>query len=314
MAADETQRRAQQPSPNRAFGRLAVPAVALLAAVGWYAAMRMAESRLSTWDGQRSIEVASRLMKNLLERDRERMESKVSILAFNPVLSTVLKQSTERELIEQVAKTLGVLLGDRDRLAVLSVDGAMLASSIPGVDDATLRSSSVVDRARAKVFPRSESMTNVATSGFWVTEGEKGRVLEVSASNVYLGEVVGIVALAAPFADVLQDVQAISGIDGGVYVGGRLYHVSRPEMEEVFAAMVNVVPGRARYLNHGDRELIVEVEEIQKSGLGIRVAWIAEAPRGKNGWFGLLLWIPVLGAVVLGVWHGLLLDRSRRRR
>jgi hypothetical protein len=63
----------------------------------------------------------------------------------------------------------------------------------------------------------------------------------------------------------------------------------------------------------GDRRVIVRVDEIEKSGLGIRVAWVGEARDAGLEWSDLLLWIPVIGALLIGLWHARAHDRSQRK-
>ena len=124
---------------------------------------------------------------------------------------------------------------------------------------------------------------------------------------------IGMIALTTPLADVLREVHQISGVSGAIFVGNELFSVEPPEMRDTFASLSDVVPGPAMHATRGDRELVVQVEELDPNGLGIRAVWIDDAA-STSGLFGLLLWVPIVGALLLGIREGLAQDRPKQRR
>jgi hypothetical protein len=313
MPEIETQPRVQRtPTSPRSLRALAVPAGALLGAVLWYVAVRSAEAELFVQEETRSLDLARDLMNKRRELERKRLENEVAILAYDPRLGTMLKTNPEPLLIEEFAKSVAKLLPGQG-VAILSTDGALIGTSIRDLDPATLRSSSVIDRARSVKPHDAEDVANLARSGFWVMRGEDRRILKVAASRIHLGEPIGMIALTTSFNEVLRDVQQLSGVSGAIFVGSEIFSVEPPEMRDTFASLADVVPGPLARVTRGPRELIVRADEIESGGLGVRVVWVDDAaPRG--GWFGLLLWIPIAGAVFLGVREGLAQDRLQKKR
>src|SRR5687767_440045 len=188
----ETQPRAPRPPPPRSIKALVIPALAMLGAMTWYVAIRVAENELVTQKEARSIQLASKLLSKRRELDSQRLEKECAILAYDTRLGTMLKSDPEPMLIEQFSRSIAKLLPGQD-VAILSPDGALIAASRRGIDATTIRSSSVVDRAKAVKPP--EDIANLSRSGLWVMRGEERRVLEVAVSSIHLGEPIGMIAL-----------------------------------------------------------------------------------------------------------------------
>jgi hypothetical protein len=306
MPAANTRPRMQSTPRPPTARTIAIPLLTLAIAVAWYVAIRAAHAELVRTKEGKAIELARGIMSQRRAGEKKRLAKECGVISYDPRLGMMLKQGPEPELVGELTRTIGGLMPGIG-VAVLSNQGTPIASTIQGLDEAAIHSSNLVERIAALEPAPSGTITNRALSGVWILRNEPRRVMDVCADSIRLGEPMGVVALASPIDAPLPEIRSLTKVAGAVFVGSELFYADI-DLRETFASLRDVVPGPPTRIRRGDRELIVAMEEIESSGLGIRMAWIDEHPVEKDSaLFELLLWVPIAGALIVGA-------RSSRRR
>jgi hypothetical protein len=300
MAGSETRASpAREKKPRRPFPWVLVPAAALVLGMAWYVAARTTLSRDRSADRNEAFALTSRVFFALVDRDRARLERQCELLSDDPRLparlSPAIDEPSVRELLADVRTKL-----PNDSVGLLSAEGRVITwlggSNIEGQD---LGRSKVVTAALG---------SERAASGLWGLEQD---LVPVALRTVRLGEQpIAMVAFGASVGEqALSEVHRVTGHPGALVVGRRVVASAPPEMRDAFQSLAGLAPGAVETIAIDGRSWVARVEAVESRPLEARVIWMV--PEGDEH-PPILLWLPVLGALIIGIVEGVRADRRKR--
>jgi hypothetical protein len=282
----------EAPRKRPGLASIAIAVIALVASTAWWAAARISLSRGITHQDERALENASIILGDKLHQVGARLEGECALISQDPrirfALSSAHDEATLVDLLGDIKRPLGV-----DVIALLNAEAHVLASvgqkEMTGLD---LGSSRLIMRAVKDAK---------ATSDVW---GFGDRLLAVSASAVLVdGQPMALVVVAASLGEkAFQSVYDLTGTAGALLIQDKIAGFAPKELDDAFAIAVSLAPGADATIAFKEKWLHARSEEIADKALPARVLWLRPVEKERSDYESLLalLWIPMLGATVLG--------------
>jgi hypothetical protein len=284
----------RDPSWKRGRWPILLPIIVLIASVGWWIAARLQLARGISRQDEHALQAASTLFSGRIADMHQHLERDVKLLAQDPRIRTTLDLSHDEETLADLLGDINKVLG-ADLVALIDPDprAAKVLASING------KAWSRVDLGSSQVITK--ALSGKTASDVW---GFGDRLLAVSATRIEIrDQTAAVLVIGGSISEKMLDaVYALSGTGGALIIQDQLIALAPKDLRAAFQAGLPLAPGSETTIPFGPHALRARMEAVADKALPARVLWLRTVEKERADYEGLIaiLWIPMIGATVLG--------------